>query len=144
VTTTYRAPGASINAWTDQDKEVQILGDDGVTPDFNDQLTDKGWILYAEGPKKDGVVVFFDGFQYMPWDWWWEGVKLSLGGGEPARERREKEKQVSSLMVRQPTTNGQSQLEVRRADPPPIDAGAHGTSMPVSMLSEYSDGMSSS
>jgi hypothetical protein len=51
----------------EKDKEVllsakvkaQMLGDDDITLDLNDQLTDKDWTLYAEGPEKDGVVVFF-------------------------------------------------------------------------------------
>jgi hypothetical protein len=115
VTTTYRAPRASINAWMDKDKEAlmsakvkaQMLGDGGITLDYNDQLTDKDWTHYAEGPNKDGVVVFFDGFQYAPWDWWWEGVKLSLGSGGPVKEKREKEKEGSLLMMRQTTISGQ-------------------------------------
>lgn len=116
VTTTYTAPRCSINAWMDKDKEAmmsakvkaQILGDDGVTLDYADQLADKDWTLYAEGPNKDGVVVFFDGFEYAPWDWWWEGVKLSLGNGGPTKERRNKEGR--SLTVRQATINRQHSL----------------------------------
>jgi hypothetical protein len=58
-----------------------MLGNDDIMLDLNDQLTDKDWALYAEGPKKDGMVVFFDGFRYLPWTWWWERVQLRLGGG---------------------------------------------------------------
>jgi hypothetical protein len=102
----------------DKDKEAlmsakvkaQMLGDAGITLDYNDQLTDKDWTHYAEGPEKDGVVVFFDGFQYAAWDWWWEGLKLSLGSRGPVLEKREKEKVVSSLMVRQATMSGQRPL----------------------------------
>lgn len=118
VTTTYRAPQCSITAWTDKDKEVlmsakvkaQMLGDDGVTLDSNDQLTDKDWTLYAEGPKKDRVVVFFDGFQYPAWDWWWEGLKLGLGRLGQAQEKTNRGKDASSLVVRQATMNGQHPL----------------------------------
>ena len=117
VTTTYRAPRCSINAWRDKDKEAlmsakvkaQMLGDDGITLDYTDQLTDKDWTQYLEGPKKDGVVVFFDGFEYAPWDWWWEGVKLSLGSGGPVN-KREKEKEASSLVMRNATMSGQPPL----------------------------------
>lgn len=120
VTTTYRAPRAAINAWMDKDKEVlvsakmkaQMLGDDGITLDLNDQSTDKDWTYYAEGPQKDGVVVFFDGFQDAPWDWWWEGIKLSLGSGGPVKEIREDERQGSSLLARQPAMNGQRPLRM--------------------------------
>ena len=53
----------------DKDKEAvmsakvkaQMLGEDGVTLDYTDQLTDKDWTFYAEGPNKDGVVVFLFG-----------------------------------------------------------------------------------
>ena len=101
----------------DKDKEAvmsakvkaQMLGDDGVTLDYTDQLTDKDWTLYAEGPNKDGVVVFFDGFEYAPWDWWWEGVKLGLGSGGPVKEKRDKE-EGRSLAVRQAAMNGQRSL----------------------------------
>jgi hypothetical protein len=86
--------------------KAQMLGEDGVTLDYADQLADKDWTLYAEGPNKDGVVVFFDGFEYAPWDWWWEGVKLSLGNGGPAKERRNRE-EGRSLTVRQATINRQ-------------------------------------
>lgn len=91
---------------------AQLLGDDDITLDYNDQLTDKDWTHYAEGPKKDGVVVFFDGFQYPPWDWWWEGVKLSLGSGGPVKERRGKEKEESALTVRQAALNEQRPLRM--------------------------------
>jgi hypothetical protein len=117
VTTTYAAPRASINAWMDKDQEVlmsakvkaQMLGDDGVTLDYNDQLTDKDWTHYAEGPKQDGVVVFFDGFQYPAWDWWWERVKLSLGSGGPVKG---KETEESALTVRQAAMNEQRPLRM--------------------------------
>jgi hypothetical protein len=117
VTTTYRAPRCSIKAWMDKDKEAvmsakvkaQMLGDDGVTLDYTDLLTDKDWTLYAEGPNKDGVVMFFDGFEYAPWDWWWEGVKLSLGNGGPVKERRDKE-EGRSLAIRQAAISRQRSL----------------------------------
>jgi hypothetical protein len=90
VTKTYRTPQASINAWMEKDKEIllsakakeQLLGDDGLTLGLNHELSDKDWTLYAEGPKKDGVVVFFDGFRYPPWNWWWGQVKQHLGWWE--------------------------------------------------------------
>jgi hypothetical protein len=101
----------------DKDKEAvmsakvkaQMLGEDGVTLDYTDQLMDKDWTLYAEGPNKDGVVVFFDGFEYAPWDWWWEGVKLSLRSGRPVKEKRGKE-EGRSLTVRQATMSRQPSL----------------------------------
>jgi hypothetical protein len=86
-----------------------MLGEDGVTLDYTDQLMDQDWTLYAEGPNKDRVVVFFDGFEYPPWDWWWEGVKLSLGSGGPVREKRDKE-EGRSLTVRQATMSRQPSL----------------------------------
>lgn len=89
--------------------KAQMLGDDGVTLDYTDLLTDKDWTLYAEGPNKDGVVMFFDGFEYAPWDWWWEGVKLSLGNGGPVKERRDKE-EGRSLAIRQAAISRQRSL----------------------------------
>ena len=114
VTTTYRASRASINAWRDKDKEAlmsakvkaHMLGDDGLKLDYTDQLTDKDWTNYTEGPNKGGVVVFFDGFEYSPWDWWWEGVKLNLGSGRSVGQR-DREKAGSALLVRQATMSGQ-------------------------------------
>ena len=114
VTTTYTASRASINAWRDKDKEAlinakvkaQMLGDDGMTLDYNDRLTDKDWTNYAQGPNKDGVVVFFDGFEYAPWDWWWEGLKLGLGSRELVKTPS-REKDGNALLLRQATMSGQ-------------------------------------
>ena len=64
--------------------KAQMLGDDVIKLGVNDQLTDKDWTIYAEGTKKDGVVVFFDGFRYPPWNWWWGQVKQRLGWWERA------------------------------------------------------------
>ena len=85
--------------------KAQMLGDDGVTLDYNDQLTDKDWTTYAQGPKKDGVVVFFDGFEYAPWDWWWEGLKVGLGIVGPVKTPG-REKEGNALLLRQPTMSG--------------------------------------
>jgi hypothetical protein len=88
--------------------KAQMLGEDGVTLDYTDQLTDKDWTLYAEGPNKDGVVVFFDGFEYAPWQERWEGVKLSLGSGGHVKEKRNKEGR--SLTLRQARMSKQRSL----------------------------------
>ena len=110
VTTTYRAPRASINAWEDKDKEAllsgkvkaSMLGEDGVTLDWSDRLTDKDWSHYAENQTtKDGVVVFFDGFEVPAWDWWWEGMKLGIGRGvSTVEEDVERSKQGQQLLMR--------------------------------------------
>jgi hypothetical protein len=91
--------------------KAQMLGEDGATLDYADQLKDNDWTLYAEGPNKDGVVVFFDGFGYGPWDWWWEGVKLSWANGGPVKEKRNKE-EGRSLTLRQTTMNRQRSLRM--------------------------------
>lgn len=84
-----------------------MLGDDSITLDLNDQLTDKDWAQYAEGPKKDGVVVFFDRVQYAPWDWWWEGFKRSLDSGRPVQQIAGQQRQQSASTVLQPAMDGQ-------------------------------------
>jgi hypothetical protein len=140
----------------DKDKEAvmsakvkaQMLGEDGVTLDYTDQLTDKDWTLYAEGPNKDGVVVFFDGFEYGPWHWRWEWVKLSLGSGGPVKQKSDKEEGRSltaqqATMSRQlsPQTglNEQSPLEVRRVDPASTEGLRHSLLVPTSISRKRSE-----
>jgi hypothetical protein len=109
VTKTYRTPRASINASMEQGKEIllsakmkaQILGDDGIKLGLDDHLTDKDWNIYAEGPKKDGVVVFFDGFRYPPWNWWWDRSSSVWGGGRGlGKKRRGRERQEGCCWCR--------------------------------------------
>jgi hypothetical protein len=83
--------------------KTQMLGNNDITLDLNNQLAGKGWTNYAEGPAKNGVVVFFDGFQCAPWHWGWEGRKLRLGGGRggtcPRRQERTRERELGEYAV---------------------------------------------
>lgn len=60
VTVTYTAPGCSINAWLNKDKEAllsakakaSMVGDYGAQLDWTDQITDKDWRHYSGDPTK--------------------------------------------------------------------------------------------
>lgn len=60
VTVTYTAPGCSINAWLNKDKEAllsakakaSMVGDYGAQLDWTDQITDKDWCHYSGDPTK--------------------------------------------------------------------------------------------
>lgn len=88
VTTTYTSPRASINAWQDKDKDANMsvkvkanmVGDLGGDLDWMDKTTDKDWSHYAGTGHGDTVVLFYNGIEVPAWEWWWEGVKVSIGG----------------------------------------------------------------
>lgn len=58
VTITYTAPGCSINAWMDKDKDAVLsakakaamVGDLGAELDWTDKITDKDWCHYTAKP----------------------------------------------------------------------------------------------
>lgn len=58
VTITYTAPGCSINAWMDKDKDAVLsakakaamVGDLGAELDWTDKITDKDWCHYSAKP----------------------------------------------------------------------------------------------
>lgn len=58
ITTTYTAPGCSINAWMKKDKEAVLsakakaamVGDFGAELDWTDKITDKDWCHYTAKP----------------------------------------------------------------------------------------------
>lgn len=60
VTVTFTAPGCSINAWLDKDKEAllsakakaSMVGDYRAQLDWTDQITDKDWCHYSGDPTK--------------------------------------------------------------------------------------------
>lgn len=60
VTVTYTAPGCSINAWLDKDKEANLsakakasmVGDYGAELDWKDNVTDKDWCHYSGDPTR--------------------------------------------------------------------------------------------
>ena len=95
ITRTYTAPGCSINAWEDKDKEANMsvkakanmMGELGGELDWTDKLTDKDWSHYSGKDKGDTVVVFFDGIEVPAWEWWVEGLRTSIGKRGPAKER---------------------------------------------------------
>ena len=91
VTATYTARECSVNAWLDKDKEATVsvklkaamLGELGDDVDWTDKLTDKDWSHYCgtqygkEYDKSDGpsVVLFYDGVEIKPYEWWLQGIK---------------------------------------------------------------------
>lgn len=60
VTVTYTAPGCSINAWLDKDKEAllsakakaSMVGDYGAKLAWTDHITDKDWCHYSGDPTR--------------------------------------------------------------------------------------------
>ena len=58
ITLTYTAPGCSINAWMDKDKDAVLsakakaamVGDLGAELDWTDRITDKDWCHYTARP----------------------------------------------------------------------------------------------
>jgi len=60
VTVTYTAPGCSINAWFNKDKEAllsakakaSMVGDYGAELDWTDQITDRDWCHYSGDPRR--------------------------------------------------------------------------------------------
>ena len=77
----------------DKDKEATIsvkvkasmAGDLGENLDWSDQLADRDWSHYVGNEQGDGIVLFFNGIEIPAWEWWWEGVKCSLGNGGQVR-----------------------------------------------------------
>lgn len=65
VTVTYTAPGCSINAWLDKDKEVllsakakaSMVGDYGAKLSWTDHITDKDWCHYSGDPSRWDEVI---------------------------------------------------------------------------------------
>ena len=65
VTVTYTAPGCSINAWMDKDKDALLsakakaamVGDLGAELDWTDKITDKDWCHYTAKPYRDAIDV---------------------------------------------------------------------------------------
>ena len=63
VTVTYTAPGCSINAWLDKDKDAvlsarakaKMVGDLGAELDWTDKITDKDWCHYTAKPHGDAI-----------------------------------------------------------------------------------------
>lgn len=93
--------------------KASMLGDDGITLNYQDQLTDKDWSHYQENPKtKDGVVVFFDGFEVPAWDWWWEGMKLGVRKDTRAVEKDTKQVMQSGKNVQQTALHNESPQRV--------------------------------
>ena len=87
VTRTYTAPSCSINAWVDRNSEANMsvkakanmMGELGETLDLKDKLTDQDWSHYSGKDKGDTVVVFFDGIEVPAWEWYFEGLRTTIG-----------------------------------------------------------------
>ena len=98
VTKTFAAPGCSINAWINSDKQALItmkakasmLGELGTDLTLEDQIMDKDWSHYDAKSKGEGIVVFVDGIDMTPRDWFWQGLKTYWPSitGTRSRERR--------------------------------------------------------
>ena len=98
VTKTFAAPGCSINAWINSDKQALItmkakasmLGELGTDLSLQDQIMDKDWSHYDAKSQGEGIVVFVDGIDMTPREWFWQGLKTywpSIAGTR-SRERR--------------------------------------------------------
>ena len=95
VTRTYNSPGASINAWLDNKKDAVVsvkakanmLGELGQETSLSDSLTDRDWSHYR-AKTEHGVVVFMDGIEIRPMEWWKEGLKSGLRPSRSTSSRR--------------------------------------------------------
>jgi hypothetical protein len=94
VTRTYCTPGASINAWLDGKKDAivslkakaNMLGELGEDLSWQDKVTDKDWCHYR-AKSSHGLVVFLDGIEIKPLEWWKEGLKYSIRGRSRSNTR---------------------------------------------------------
>jgi hypothetical protein len=86
VTRTYNAPGCSINIWNDNASSIIVslkakaymLGELGEELGWQERLRDKDWCHYKATDPRHGLVVFMDGIEVKPADWWLQGVKDTL------------------------------------------------------------------
>ena len=69
--------------------KANAMGELGGDLDYGEKLTDKDWSHYSGKEKGDTVVVFFDGIEVPSRAWWWEGVKMRVGGVGSVKETRE-------------------------------------------------------
>jgi hypothetical protein len=94
ITRTYTTQRASINAWMDKDKEsvvslkakAAMLGELGEDLDWKDKALSKDWTTY-QAKTDHGVVVFLDGIEVGPVDWWLEGIRYQMRVSGSKRER---------------------------------------------------------
>jgi hypothetical protein len=83
VTKTYSTPGCSINAWMNNNREALVtvkakasmLGELGSQLSMEDTVMDKDWSHYSA---PEGVVVFVDGIEIKPSEWWLRSIVLNL------------------------------------------------------------------
>lgn len=103
VTKAFTAPGCSINAWVNSDKQALItikakasmLGDLGASLSMEDTVMDKDWSHYNAKSKGEGVVVFVDGIETKPSEWFWERFRQHLPGVGARGESASKSRSVS-------------------------------------------------
>ena len=98
VTRTHSAGGASINAWCSDNRSALVsvkakaamLGELGQEVSGADSATDKDWCHYTANKGEEGLVLFLDGIDVKPREWWWECTKLALRGPPaPVPDRRQ-------------------------------------------------------
>lgn len=118
VTRTYTTGKASINAWMDKDKasvvslkaKAAMLGELGEDLDWKDKALDKDWSHY-KATTEHGLVVFMDGIEVGPADWFLEGIRQQLATSNSPRERRLSE-YVPDPIRHQPS------VPIHQLDPP--------------------------
>ena len=97
VSRTHSAKGASINTWVKDNRSALVslkakaamLGDLGQGLDWADQMFDKDWCHYRANEGEGGLVLFLDGIEVKPRQWWLEGFKRTLLGAPTPPSQRE-------------------------------------------------------
>ena len=93
VTRTHSARGCSVNAWVKANRSALVsvkakaamMGELGESLDIADEVFDKDWCHYRSRAGKDGgeeagLVLFMDGIEVKPLEWWVEGAMQTLFG----------------------------------------------------------------
>ena len=86
VTKAYSAPGCSINAWVNDDKQAVVsmkakasmLGELGEELSMEEKVMDKDWSHYQAKEKGEGVVMFVDGIDTGGSEWHWERLRQTI------------------------------------------------------------------
>ena len=64
--------------------KAAMLGELGEDLNWSDKLSDKDWCHYKASSDK-GLVVFMDGIEIKPYEWWMDGIRQNiLGRGRSA------------------------------------------------------------
>ena len=66
--------------------KANMMGELGGDLEWTEKGSDKDWSHYFGNDKGETVVVFFDGIEVPGYKWWWENVKVKVGGGDASRQ----------------------------------------------------------